>query len=63
MQTLLVELFLPSKSNGSEYMKDIFKEGELDENAVVRKFRTTATDGKTYNIGHYNLNLIISLVY
>ncbi len=41
----------------------IFLEGELDENSVVRKFRTTATDGKNYNVSYYNLDMIISLGY
>jgi hypothetical protein len=62
-QTQLVELFHSSKANISEHIKHIFKEGELEKNSVVRKFRTTATDGKHYNIAHYNLNMIISLGY
>ena len=43
--------------------KYIFEEGELEENAVVRKFRITAADGKNYNTIHYNLDMIISLGY
>lgn len=39
-----------SKSNISEHIKRIFEEGELDRDSVVRKFRTTADDGKTYNV-------------
>jgi hypothetical protein len=42
----LVELYQSSKSNVSEHIKHIFEEGELDENSVVRKFRTTASDSK-----------------
>jgi hypothetical protein len=42
----LVELYQSSKSNVSEHIKHIFEEGELDESSVVRKFRTTASDGK-----------------
>lgn len=45
-QQQLVELYQSSKSNVSEHIKHIFEEGELDEEAVVRKFRTTASDGK-----------------
>ena len=45
------------------HIKHIFEEGELERDSVVRKFRTTAKDGKKYNIKHYNLDLIISLGY
>lgn len=62
-QTDLVELFQSSKSNISEHIKHIFKEGELIEAAVVRKFRTTAPDGKNYNVAFYNLDVIISIGY
>lgn len=62
-QTQLCDLYQTSKSNISEHIKHIFEEGELDKNAVVRKFRTTATDGKNYNKTHYNLDMIISLGY
>ena len=36
------------------HLKKIFADGEIDENSVIRKFRITAADGKTYNINHYN---------
>ena len=62
-QAQLCELYQTSKSNISEHIKNIFLEGELDENSVVRKFRTTATDGKNYNVSYYNLDMIISLGY
>ena len=62
-QAQLCELYQTSKSNVSEHIKHIFEEGELDEDAVVRKFRTTAADGKQYNVIHYNLDMIISLGY
>lgn len=62
-QAQMVELFDSSKSNLSEHIKHIFEEGELDEESVVRKFRTTATDGKRYLVTHYNLDMIISLGY
>ena len=62
-QAQLCDLYQISKSNISEHVKHIFEEGELEENAVVRKFRTTAVDGKNYNITHYNLDMIISLGY
>lgn len=62
-QAQLCELYQTSKSNISEHIKHIFEEGELEEKAVVRKFRTTAADGKSYNVIHYNLDMIISLGY
>ena len=62
-QAQLCELFGSSKSNISEHIKHIFEEGELDEDSVVRKFRTTATDGKAYLTAYYNLDMIISLGY
>ena len=62
-QAQLCELYQTSKSNISEHIKHIFEEGELEEISVVRKFRTTAADGKKYNTTHYNLDMIISLGY
>lgn len=62
-QAQLVTLYQSSKANISEHIKHIFEEGELEEMAVVRKFRTTAADGKNYNTAYYNLDLIISLGY
>ena len=62
-QLQLSELYQTSKSNISEHIKNIFLEGELDEISVVRKFRTTAADGKSYLVSHYNLDMIISLGY
>jgi hypothetical protein len=62
-QQPMAELFQTSKSNISEHIKHIFEEGELNETAVVRKFRTTATDGKNYNVSYYNLDVIISVGY
>src|SRR3989339_842463 len=59
----MVDLFHSSKANVSEHIKHIFEEGELEKNSVVREFRTTASDGKNYNIEHYNLDMIISLGY
>lgn len=45
-QDQIVNLYQSSKSNISEHIKHILHEGELDENSVVRKYRTTASDGK-----------------
>ena len=62
-QAQMCELYQTSKSNVSEHIKHIFEEGELEENSVVRKFRTTASDGKSYNTTFYNLDMIIALGY
>jgi hypothetical protein len=62
-QADMVELFQSSKSNISEHIKHIFDEGELDKDSVVRKFRTTAADGKKYQTSFYNLDVIISVGY
>lgn len=47
-QEQMVALFGKAKSTISEHLKHIFEEGELDQNSVVRFFRTTAADGKSY---------------
>ena len=62
-QAQLCDLYQTSKSNISEHIKHILSEGELEESQVVRKFRTTAADGKSYNMSFYNLDMIISLGY
>ena len=46
-----------------KHINNVFKEGELDNKAVVAKFVTTAADGKTYQVEHYNLDVIISVGY
>ena len=62
-QKQMVELLQSSKSNISEHIAHIFEEKELDESSVVRKSRTTATDGKEYIVNYYNLDVIISVGY
>jgi hypothetical protein len=62
-QAQLCELFQKSKATISEHIKNVFDEGELVESSVVRNFRTTAGDGKTYDVNHYNLDVIISVGY
>ena len=59
-QEQMVALFGKAKSTISEHLKHIFEEGELDQNSVVRFFRTTAADGKSYNTAYYNLDVVIS---
>ena len=60
---LMAELFQRDKSTISRHIKNIFSEGELSPNSVVAKFATTATDGKTYQVDYYNLDVIISVGY
>lgn len=62
-QKAMQDLFDRSKSTVSEHISNVFKEGELIENQVVRKFRTTADDGKDYDVSYYNLDVIISVGY
>ena len=62
-QAQLIELYHSSKSNISEHIKHIFEDGELSQEQVVRKFRTTASDGKNYQVMHYNLDMIIAIGY
>jgi excisionase family DNA binding protein len=47
----------------NEHIRNIFNEGELEESSVIRKFRTTASDGKSYDTNFYNLDVIISVGY
>lgn len=56
-------LFDNNKRTVAENIRNIFKEGELQEQAVVRNFRTTAADGKSYEVYFYNLDVIISVGY
>ena len=62
-QAQLIELFQSSKANISEHISHILNEGELLEDSVVRKFRTTAADGKNYNVNHYSLDMILAVGY
>lgn len=62
-QKAMQELFGKAKATISEHISNVFKEGELNENSVVRKFRTTADDGKDYTTSFYNLDVIISVGY
>ena len=62
-QAQMVELFLTSKQNISLHINNIFKEGELDSDSVVKDYLTTATDGKKYRTKYYNLDVIISVGY
>lgn len=62
-QRQMTALFDRNKRTISEHVRNVFKEGELDEDAVVRNFRTTAGDGKAYVTNYYNLDVVISVGY
>lgn len=52
-----------NKSIISRHIRNLFNEGELDKNSVVAKIATTASDGKTYQVDYFNLDVIISVGY
>ena len=60
-QKQLTELFGKAKGTISEHVSHIFDDGELEATAVVRQFRTTAADGKSYDVAHYNLDMVLAL--
>lgn len=62
-QKQMVELFQTTKQNVSLHIRNIFKEGELDEISVVKDYLTTASDGKQYPTNYYNLDVVISVGY
>jgi hypothetical protein len=62
-QQHMAELFQTSKQNIGQHLKNIFEEGELDQESVVKNFFTTAADGKNYDTKFYNLDAIISVGY
>ena len=62
-QKLMAELFAVDVRTVSEHLKNIFQSRELQEDSVIRKFRNTATDGKSYLTRFYNLDAIISVGY
>ena len=59
----MAELFQRDKSVISRHIENVFEEGELPRDAVVAKFATTAGDGKTYQVEHFGLDVIISVGY
>jgi hypothetical protein len=62
-QEQMATLYGKAKSTISEHISNVFAEGELVADAVVRKFRTTANDGKNYETNYYNLDVVISVGY
>lgn len=62
-QQQIADAFGISTNTVGEHLKNIFRDGELDENSVARKFRATGKDGKVYNYLHYSLDAILSVGY
>ncbi len=62
-QALIAELFQKNVRTINEHLGNIFEEGELDPDSVIRNFRTTASDGKSYAVKHYNLEAILAVGY
>ncbi len=62
-QKMLSELFQVTVPTINEHIKNIFKELELNEHSVIRNFRITAADGKSYLTNFYNLDMIIAIGY
>ncbi len=62
-QGQMADLFQTSKQNVSAHIANVFDEGELEAEPVVKDFLTTAADGKNYRVKHYNLDVIISVGY
>jgi len=62
-QKMLGILYNVETNTVNYHLKKIFQDSELDENSVVRNFRITASDGKSYTTKHYNLSAIIAVGY
>ena len=62
-QAQITELFRTTRNNITMHIRNIFKEGELDETAVCKESLHTAADGKKYRTKIYNLDVIISVGY
>jgi len=62
-QKMMAELYNVNVRTVNEHLKKIFSDSELEEDSVIRNFRITASDGKTYSTKHYNLKAIIAVGY
>ena len=62
-QKAMADLFQKDVRTINDHIRNIFEEGELREDSVIRKYRITAADGKTYDTLHYNLDVIIAVGY
>jgi hypothetical protein len=62
-QAAMADLYQTTKQNISLHLQNIFDEGELEQNSVVKEYLTTAADGKRYRTLHYNLDAILAVGY
>jgi len=62
-QDQMSQLFGRERSVVTKHVRNVFREGELDPKSVCANFAHTAADGKTYQVEHYNLDVIISVGY
>lgn len=62
-QDQMSQLFGRERSVVTKHVRNVFREGELDPDSVCAKFAHTAADGKTYQVDHYNLDVVISVGY
>ena len=60
-QKMMATLYDVETNTINYHIKKIFEDSELQENSVIRKFRITASDGKSYNTNHYSLEMIIAV--
>lgn len=60
-QKMMATLYDVGTNTINYHIKKIFEDSELQENSVIRKFRITASDGKSYNTNHYSLEMIIAV--
>jgi len=60
-QAQIAELFASTKQNISLHIQNVFEEGELEQNSVVKEYLTTAADGKNYSVSHYSLEMILDV--
>ena len=62
-QKMMGELYQVETNTINYHLKKVFSDNELHEDSVIRKFRITANDGKSYNTKHYNLSAVIAVGY
>ena len=60
-QKMLAEVYGVEVNSVNYHIKKLFADAELDEDSVIRKIRITGSDGKSYSVNHYNLQVIIAL--
>ena len=62
-QAAMMDLYQSTRANISIHLKGVFEDGELDEEAVVKSYLTTAADGKNYQVRHYRLEAVLAVGY